>query len=347
VTAIVELDPRTDLRWRDLVERAGGSLFHSPEWTQVLTDTYAWAPRAFVSVRAGAPVAGIAWCRVSDPGGERVVSLPFTDYCGPIGEPPYDAVLDAVDALGLPTRIRVLADGAGALDAAAPLGPRTVATTRWHGIDVAPDPAAVWSRMTSSARRAVRKARREGVVVEERADVGFVPRFLRLHTGVRKAKYGMLPQPRAFFDALRARFAPLGAWHPLAAVRDDRVLAATLYLRWGDTLYYKFNASDATTLECRPNDLLMWAGIELASRLGCRRVDLGASDDDQPGLIRFKRGYADHEREIQVRISGPPPPRGATRWRSCVDELAQRFTDPAVPDDLTEHAGDLLYRYFA
>ena len=115
----------------------------------------------------------------------------------------------------------------------------------------------------------MKKARNDGVTVVERTDVAFVPQFLRLHTGIRKAKYRLLPQPVAFFLALRDRFDATGAWHPLVAVRGGKVLAATVYLHSGDVLYYKFNAPDPVALGSRPNDMLLWAGIELAMHLGC------------------------------------------------------------------------------
>ena len=341
-TELVEVDPCVDDRWRDLVERVGGSIFHTPEWAQVLADTYGWSPRAHVRLNAaGDAVAGLPWCRVSDPGGERVVSLPFSDFCGPIGEAPFDALFDALDQFGLPVRCRILADpGAGS---ARPV----VGTARWHGIAVPDDPSDAWARLSASARRAVGKARREGVTIVERADAAFVPSFMRLHTGVRKAKYRLLPQPRSFFFAIRAHFEPIGAWHPLVAIRDDKILAATVYLGCGDTLFYKFNASDPATLDARPNDLLVWAGIELAARLGCRCVDLGASADDQPGLIRFKRGFGGDEREIRVLASGPMLRPASARFGSVLSDLTERFTDPAVPDVLTEQVGAFVYRYFA
>ncbi len=289
----------------------------------------------------GTAAAGIPWCRVSDPGSERIVSMPFSDFCGPIGAPLYDALYDALDDAGLPVRCRILTDAGSE-----PPRPM-IGAARWHGIGISADPAESWTQLNASARRAVKKARREGVTIAERTDAEFVPEFLHLHTGVRKAKYGLLPQPLEFFIALRNHFEPIGAWHPLVAVRDDEVLAATVYLHAGDTLYYKFNASDPATLGARPNDLLLWAGIELAAQLGCRQLDLGASDDDQPGLIRFKLGFGSHEREIQTLASGPPLPATHTEFRAALSELTARYTSPAVTDSVTEQVGAVLYRYFA
>jgi CelD/BcsL family acetyltransferase involved in cellulose biosynthesis len=333
VTELVEIDPRVDKRWQNLVERVDGSLFHAPEWSSVLADVYGWSPRAHVVLdSAGMPIAGLPWCRVPDLIGDRIISLPFSDFCGPIGVPPFDELF---------VRCRIIGDPAESSMRA------TVDTARWHGIRVTADPADAWSQLSASARRAVNKARREGVSIQERGDAEFVPQFLRIHTGVRKGKYHLLPQPLAFFVAIRNRFDAIGGWYPLVAARGDEVLAATIYLRYGSTLFYKFNASDPATFVYGSNDLLVWAGIELSARLGCRCLDFGASDDDQPGLIRFKRGFGSEEREIRVLASGPPLPAGHSQFRALLTDLTALLTDPAVPDAVAEQAGDVLYRYFA
>ena len=64
--------------------------------------------------------------------------------------------------------------------------------------------------------------------------------------------------------------------------RDGELIAATVYLRHRDTLFYKFNASDPTGLDARPNDLLLWSGIELAARLG---VDLRVVFDGADSFV--------------------------------------------------------------
>jgi CelD/BcsL family acetyltransferase involved in cellulose biosynthesis len=352
VRTVIDVDPRTDARWRDLVDRAGGSLFHSPAWSRVLADTYGFAPHATLlcdgrAGDGGAPaLSGMPWCRVSDPAGSRIVSLPFSDYCGPLGSPPFGQLLDELRRPGLPVRYRVLTN-ANHADAAT-TGTVTTGVARWHGIPVtdAPEDDA-WPQLSSSTRRAITKARRDRVTVVERSDIEFVDQFLRLHVGVRKRKYRLLPQPRAFFTSIRSRFGATGDWHPLAAERDGELLATTIYLRHGDTLFYKFNASDPDALEARPNDLLLWAGIELAARLGCRLVDLGASDDDQPGLIRFKRGFGASEREIRSVATGAPAADGAATFRAVLGDLTELLTEPEVPEAVTGDAGARLYRYFA
>ena len=82
---VVCIDPRTSPLWQTLVVKTESSVFHSPSWIQVLTDTYGWEASAYVIVdEAGEPCAGIPLCRIADMFGERIVALPFSDYCDPL-----------------------------------------------------------------------------------------------------------------------------------------------------------------------------------------------------------------------------------------------------------------------
>ena len=82
---IVNVDPRTDPLWDKLLDENTSSVFNSPAWLRVLSDTYGWETRALVLLDTrGAPRAGIPFCRIADLMGERIVMLPFSDYCDPI-----------------------------------------------------------------------------------------------------------------------------------------------------------------------------------------------------------------------------------------------------------------------
>ena len=91
-----------------------------------------------------------------------------------------------------------------------------------------------------------------------------------------------------------------------------------------------------------------WAGIQLAKRLGCTTLDLGPSDDDQPGLIRFKQGYGAWELELRfLRWTPPDWQQDQSDTRRIMGEMTSLFTEPSVPDDVTARAGAALYRFFA
>jgi CelD/BcsL family acetyltransferase involved in cellulose biosynthesis len=285
------------------------------------------------------------WCRIDDVRGARVVGLPFSDFCGPLLAAPdaWEPLANTLSAHEMPVRFRSLDAG--------PLlvHPNVTQTGRlhWHGIDVAAGADVARRAYAPAARRGVHHAERAGVHTELLSDAQ-LDEFIALHVGVRKHKYGLLAQPHAFFDALRAHFTAVDGWFPLAARHEDKVIAVTVYLRWRDTLYYKFNASHPDALPLRPNNLLVDAGIELACVLGCRRLDFGASDEDQPGLVRFKRQFGAEEGLITaLSIGGQGDDPRDVAARRVLAAMQAIFCDAAVPDAVTAKAGDLLYRYFA
>ena len=267
---VIGIDPLTDPRWLALIAGPPAGLFHSPAWLGVLSDAYGLAPRAYVVTDAdGAPRGGVAFCEVADTLGPRVVALPFSDACDPLidssetwrrssgaSRPMACRFTCAVSTIRIARRGR--AARGGEARALAHAG-RRAGTGRAVGRPRGADPP---RHQQGRARRRRRSAPLEGV-----ADLR---EFHRLHVALRKRKYRLLAQPPAFFEAIERRFSDIGGWHPLGAFLGERLIAATIYLRWRDTLYYKFNASDRDALGARPNDLLVWAGITLARRLGCR-----------------------------------------------------------------------------
>jgi hypothetical protein len=345
---VLSVDPLSDPRWTELRRLPAAGLFHSPPWMAALKDCYGFVPQAFVVVdEANTARGGVAFCEIDDELGRRIVSLPFSDACDPLlaSAAAWPSLKKRLGEYGLPVTLRTL-DSSSFLhdDGDLAIGKRA----RWHTLDVTDPLDMVRTRFSDSTGRAIAKAERAGVVVRPLVGDAGLGDFFRLHVRLRKRKYRLLAQPRTFYAAIAHRFQPTG-WYPLGAWHGDHLLAATIYLRWGDTLYYKFNASDADGLALRPNNLLVWAGIRLAKELGLKAVDLGPSDDDQPGLIRFKREFGAAERELRFLKWTPPgtgPERGA-ELRGTLGEMTRLFTAPAVADGITEEAGAALYRFFA
>jgi hypothetical protein len=133
----------------------------------------------------------------------------------------------------------------------------------------------------------------------------------------------------------------------LLAEFEGNPIAGVFFLEWGDTLYYKFNASLDSRLY--PNDLLAWEGIRLGCRRGLALLDFGLSDLAQPGLIRYKRKYASQECDIAMLRWEPQDHAniGAEQANRTLSRITQLLTDPTVPDEITAAASDELYRFFS
>ena len=342
------VDPRTDPLWRNLVDQVPSSVFHSPSWMQVLTDTYGWAISAYVLLDdRGEPKAGIPYCRITDMLGDRIVALPFSDYCDPLVNDAecWRSLIDRLVPEQRPINVRCLHNDV-------PLGDERFALVKqakWHRLDLRPELDALWGAMHDSTHRAIRKSQRENLEVRVAQSEQELRTFFEMHLKVRKYKYGLLAQPYSFFQNIWRHFVDRQQGFLLLAISEDKIVAGDFFIEWKDTLYYKFNASLPGDLSHRPNDLLIWEGIQHGKNRGRAYLDFGLSDIDQEGLVRYKRKFGTEEKTISFlrhEPNGGPTP-AEKEMRALLGKLTNRFTNQLVPDSVTEQAGEDLYRLFS
>ena len=341
------VDPLSDPKWTDLTDRFSASLFHSRPWMDVLGRTYDMPVTANILMDdANEPLAGMHFCEITDIRGDRIVSLPFSDYCDPLvtSVDEWNVLSEPLIASGNPVNIRCLRNDV-------PLGDAQFVQSkqaRWHGVDLSGSIEDQWARIDPSARRAIRKAERSGLTVRLAQGEADLRSFFTLHLGIRKYKYRLLAQPYRFFQNIQHIFSDYGQFALMLAEVNGEVVGSVMYLGWGSTLYYKFSASSARHLEYRPTDLLIWEGIKFAVSRGYAHLDLGLSDWDQEGLVRYKRKFATEEGTITFLHHAPewPAGRGVREIPGLLNSFTDLLTDPTVPDSITERAGNAIYRYF-
>lgn len=343
VGRVVEVDPVADPRWGEVLARHRSDVFHSPAWLSVL-DYYDFGPRARVVLSPeGEPVAGMAYCSLTRGEATRVVALPFSDYADPLvsSAEEWEAIVGAYDP-GVTIEVKALRDEHTRNDPCF----EAVSCAKWHRLDLRAGTDAVWDGMHGSGRRAIRKSTDAPVKVVAADSVSQLRSFFELHLSVRKNKYRLLAQPYGFLRAIWDSFIAEGRGVLLLALHEGSIIAGTMLLEWGDTLYYKFNASEFRYLEYFPNDALVWGAIALAHERGLGYLDFGLSDWDQEGLHRFKAKFGAEEGRIDRlrRSTGQAPPDPISQH---LGEVTRILTSPDVPDEVTESAGDAFYRYFA
>ncbi|MBP2366352.1 GNAT family N-acetyltransferase [Pseudonocardia parietis] len=343
---VEQVDPRTDPGWQELA--AHGDLFTAPPWLSAVCDHYGFAPEARLARdRHGAPAAGLAWVDVDDVRGRRRLGLPFSDRGDPVIRPGPDAddAWAAVSAgvcggSGPPFTLRCLDTSIAARDERFAV----VGEAAWHVTPLAP-PEDLHRLLRPQVRRNLATAQRNGLRVVLRDDLSAVAEYHRLHLRLRKTKYRLLAQPLEFFEQVWKAFAPHGGIRVGLVDIGGPPIAGAIYLVWQDTVYYKFGASASEHLPLRPNEALHWACLRWAADQGLSAMDWGLSDLDQPGLVRFKRGWATREQHIRtLRPHGTVPPHGPVD--GLLGDLTRLLTGPEVPDCVTDQAGALLYRYF-
>lgn len=342
--ARVELDPLHDPRWPDLLERAGdATAFHHSAWLALVHGTYGYDMTACCvtgddgRLLAGLPVARVA-SRLT---GRRLVAVPFSDLCPPLvacDAPPKagPALVAALRSLqerrGLPLEVR----GTGGILGDAAPGMRY----RHHVLALGPDVAAVERRFAKpQIARGVRRARREGLHAAVRVDRTALATFYRLHVATRR-RLGVPTQPRGFVMGFERLFAE-GIGFVLEVRHEERVIAAAVFLTAGDTLLYKYGASDERFLGLRPNNLLFMEAIRWGCEHGKRRLDFGRTDWDHESLRAFKLAWGAEELELQYRHLGG----GAPGWRSARNERVLASIIRRSPPTTGRVLGEVLYRH--
>jgi Acetyltransferase (GNAT) domain len=323
---------------------ARSSLFNSELWHKVLEQTYGFhIMSASLPSRHGESQM-LKYVEINDFRGRRLISLPFCDFCDPqvSDATAWTSIASQLMEQGCPIRLKTVHNdvvrGDGRFEASV--------SDLWHAIDISADQEMIWNSIKPVARSRIRYAQKHGVEVTIGDSVAEVMEFFAMHAHVRRTKYQLLAQPEDFFTNIQSVFGSTGDLHVAIARLSGEPIAGTLYIRHGDTLYYKFNASVRTDL--RPNDLLVWHGIQLGKRLGLRWLDFGISALDQPGLIFFKEKFATEQREV-TQLKWMPPAYANTAGAEAgrvLGELTSLLTSDLCSPEAGRRAGNLLYRYF-
>ena len=128
--------------------------------------------------------------------------------------------------------------------------------------------------------------------------------------------------------------------------RQRTLLAGSLFLWFGSTVFYAFTGGSRQHMHLRPNDVIQWTALHDACRDGFRRYDLGEVDEDDPGLADFKRKWG-AEPTLLYRYYSPAPSDAERRaMRSGRVRRIARRGWRRVPLRATAVLGDLLYRRF-
>ncbi len=344
---IVTTDPRTDQRWHELARRhPHGSLFHSAEWHIVLADTYGFPVEAVMLLDTnGDAQAGITYCRLHDIRGERIVSLPFSDHCDPLVSTMSEWQQLITPLIGSSDQISLRSLHNTLPNDDARFSMRKQAC--WHYKVTTDDEDTLWRSVKKTARHTIQYVKNKNVRVRS-ATYDELQVFYQMHLGIRKYKYHLLAQPFSFFDNIWQQFMARGQGQLMVATLDDVLIGAVMYLVWNNTLMCKFSTSNPDFSQYSPSDVLFWEGIRYASEQGYTSLDFGLSDLDQEGLIRFKDKFTRDQGLISFMETTSAASNSVHRQiNSLLPALTDLLTDPSVPDDITESAGDLLYSFFA
>jgi hypothetical protein len=193
---------------------------------------------------------------------------------------------------------------------------------------------------------AVNKAIKLGLQVREADTEADLADWYRLYLKTMRHN-SVPPRPYRLFQELWFNMRGEGGLCLLLAEQQlggrKRTVAGSIFLRFGQTLFYAFTGCDPADFPLHPHDIIQLESMRSACKQGLRWYDFGEVAEDHEGLAQFKgkwgalpkqlcRYYFPHEsKPTPVEAGGTA---GLTRklWR-------------LLPCRVTELLGDWIYRY--
>jgi CelD/BcsL family acetyltransferase involved in cellulose biosynthesis len=357
---VVETDPFTDPRWESFVAgHPDAILYQHPRWLEVLQSAYGYELIPLAYEEPGGELGGVLPL-LRTRGlftGRRLSSLPHTPVAGPLASS--DAAMSALLSAAVD---RVRADGRTRLQLKVrePTLDGIV-----HGLSgVAWEPSYVLDLPDDSEHLRFGNTRNHGRIKWAVNKAG------RLHVTARTAEteadlsawYGLYletmrehavpPRPYRFFVSAWRTLAPHGQIRLLLAERTEgsqtQLLAGSLFLLFGSTVFYAFTGGSREHLWLRPNDLIQWHAIHDAAKEGFDRFDFGEVGRNDAGLADFKSKWGAVARPL-YRYYYPAGVGAEESWAGGRLEPLRRPAMTAwkrLPLRVTAVVGGWIYRYF-
>ena len=326
--------------WDDLVGDRPGALFASGPWLKVLADTYDLTTRASIAGNAAH-----VWVDLDDARGSRTITLPFCDVTPTLSDQQtWPVVAPDPSASGL--QLRTFGDHPAIADDTW----RSEHSAVFHMLDVTVDAEERLADYQGATRRSIARSRREGVELAAETSMDALVKWLDLHRAVRKHRHQLLAQPLRMFEAIHAHYFEAGNGMVVAARVDGKMTGGSVVLRSGHTYSYKFSASAPDHRNWGVNQAVLHEVLREAHRRGARLVDLGRTETEHEGLMRFKDGFRpDHALDVWThhRLAADQDRLTNPKVDEVLGAVTRLLVDPSVPDATTASAGEELYRLFA
>jgi hypothetical protein len=309
-----------------------------------LWTTYGYEPIVFTtSAPSEELTSALLFCGVrSWLTGNRLVSLPFSDYCEPLVEDRDEVRALSHHAKMVGTQepwnyveLRSINTSLDLVD-----GFKEYTTYRRHWIDLRPSLDNVYKGFHKDCiRRKIHRAERESLNYEEGRGEALLRHFYRLVVKTRLRKH-LPPQPFEWFQNL---VTSLGEDLCIrVAFKGEHAVAGILTLNHGTKMYYKYGGSDARFNNLGATPMLFWKAIEAAKMAGMEEFDLGRSELDNRGLIQFKERWSAQGMPL---ITWRAPSKVVSGSFELLKSRVGKAVCAWFPRPMLPWAGRLLYRH--
>lgn len=202
------------------------------------------------------------------------------------------------------------------------------------------------SRKQHRVNWAVNKAIKLGLHVREAESEKDIARWYPLYLEAMRY-HSFPPRPERFFLDLWSSLRPSSQMKLLIAERAEngsrRMIAGSIFLRFGQTVFYAFTGCAHRDFQLHPHDIIQLESIRDSCKNGYRWYDFGEAAGDRDGLAQFKSKWGTQAKPL-YRYYYPAPIEGDNSRPSYLISLA-RQSWRSLPLGLTAKLGDQIHRY--
>ncbi|MCC7429250.1 peptidoglycan bridge formation glycyltransferase FemA/FemB family protein, partial [bacterium] len=244
------------------------NIFQHPLWIKTLEETYNYKTHKIKMGNSSFPI-----MEVGKPFSGKLVSLPFSDF-----------VLndEKLDFTKLDKSKKYQFRG-GVFD-------EDFVSEKFlvHEISLLESEDEIFKRFEGKTRRNVKKAEAENLKFRISSEFNELKLFMG-HNYHTRRKHGIPPQPDSFFEKLYKNLFKENLGAVVIISQNEVAVSSSVVLFFEDTVYYKYGASNLDFLHLRPNDFMFWELIKWSKNKNFKKINLGKTEIDAEGLIRFKR----------------------------------------------------------
>lgn len=154
--------------------------------------------------------------------------------------------------------------------------------------------------MRKTHRNLIRRAEREGVIVDEVKNLDGIEKFYNLHEET-VGRHGFIPFSRDYLKEELDAFAADNMVSIFFANYHGKIISAAIIVFYGGSAFYHHGASTASKIPA--SYFLMWRIIQESKKRGCKKFNFwGIAPENKPkhpwaGLSLFKTGFGGYRKE--------------------------------------------------
>ena len=316
------------------------TIYHHPLWLKAISNTFKHKPFYLLLLDVDENIKGLIpfIYLKSILTGKRIVSVPFSTYCDPIL--PADSIEDAIKFLvkesGIERiQLRTITNLSKELNYfSVQYGYVSHVLKLRENIDTT-----FSSFHPRSIRRPIRHSEQNNFVLESGASLNDLKIFYKLELGLR-SKLSLPPLPFRFFENILLELSKYNMINIISLKIGGNPIASAFVLKYKDTHYLEYAASDSRYLNLYPNHKLYWEIVKSAQNSGAKYLDFGRTSVNNESLIVFKEKW--NADRIDLHYYHQPKVNITDEPSKLVKFLFQRLNN-ILPEKVLQLEGNLLY----